>query len=104
MDMSIKSPEELQQLLGEGIRSQRIAAQLTQRDLAAKAGVSNQAVAKLERAEGSTVGTLVRVLHALKATQIIESLAAKPQVSPLALLRSALPPQRVRHHRKNPNA
>jgi transcriptional regulator with XRE-family HTH domain len=104
MDISIKSPEELQQLLGEGVRAQRIARELTQRDLAAKAGISSQAVAKLERAKGSTVETLVRVLHALRATQIIETLAAQPQVSPLALLRSARPPQRVRHRRANPNA
>lgn len=104
MDISIKSPEELQQLLGEGIRAQRIARELTQRDLAAKAGISSQAVAKLERAEGSTVETLVRVLHALKATQLIETLAARPQVSPLALLRSAQPPQRVRRRRVNPSA
>jgi len=102
MDLSIKSPEELQQLLGAGIRAQRIARELTQHDLASKAGISKQAVAKLERAEGSTVETLVRVLHALKATQIIENLAARPQVSPLALLRSAQPPQRVRHRRMNP--
>jgi len=104
MDISIKSPEELQQLLGEGVRAQRIARELTQRDLSAKAGISSQAVAKLERAKGSTVETLVRVLHALRATQIIETLAAQPQVSPLALLRSARPPQRVRHRRANPNA
>jgi transcriptional regulator with XRE-family HTH domain len=104
MDTSIKSPEELQQLLGMGIRAQRIARELTQHDLASKAGLSKQAVAKLERAEGSTVETLVRVLHALKATQIIENLAARPQVSPLALLRSAQPPQRVRHRRMNPAA
>ena len=57
--------------MGEGIRARRIARELTQRDLGAKAGISHQAVAKLERAEGSTVETLIRVLHALKATQII---------------------------------
>ena len=104
MDLSIKSPEELQQLLGAGIRAQRIGRELTQNDLASKAGLSTQAVAKLERAEGSTVETLVRVLHALKATHLIEQLAARPQVSPLALLRSAQPPQRVRHRRANPAA
>lgn len=104
MDISIKSPDELQQLLGAGIRSKRIARELTQLDLASKAGISKQAVAKLERAEGSTVQTLVRVLHALKATQVIENLAARPQVSPLALLRSAQPPQRVRRRRLKPTA
>jgi transcriptional regulator with XRE-family HTH domain len=104
MDISTRSPYELQQLLGTGIRAQRIARELTQSDVASKAGISKQAVAKLERAEGSTVETLVRVLHALRATQLIESLATQPHVSPLALLRSAQPPQRVRHRRMKPNA
>lgn len=104
MDASIKSPEELQRLLGEATRAQRIARGLTQSDVAAKAGISHQAVAKLERAEGSTVETLMRVLHALKATQLLESLAAQPQVSPLALLRSSTPTQRVRHRRPTPGS
>jgi transcriptional regulator with XRE-family HTH domain len=103
MDISIKSPEDLQRLLGKGIRAQRISREFTQRDVAAKAGISPQAVAKLERGEGSTVETMVRVLHALKSTQLIESLAAQPQVSPIALLRSAQPPQRVRHRRADSN-
>jgi transcriptional regulator with XRE-family HTH domain len=91
-------------LLGEATRAQRIARALTQKDVAAKAGLSHQAVAKLERGEGSTVETLVRVLHALRATQLIESLTAQPQVSPLALLRHPKPPQRVRHRRQAPEA
>jgi|SRR5882724_12027354 len=98
MDSSIKSPEDLQHLLGKGIRAVRIRRQFTQQDVAAKAGISHNAVAKLERGEGSTVETLVRVLHALKSTDMIENLAP-PQVSPLAILKSPKPPQRVRRRR-----
>jgi transcriptional regulator with XRE-family HTH domain len=96
MDTSIKSPQELQAQLGQGIRTLRIGRQLTQRDLASKSGLSLKAVAQLERAEGSSVETLVRVLHALKATDLIENIAPSPRVSPLALLRSPRPLQRVR--------
>jgi transcriptional regulator with XRE-family HTH domain len=99
MEPSVKSPADLQQQLGAGIRALRISRQLTQRDLAGKAGVSHQSVAKLERAAGSTVETLVRLLHALNATELITNLAPQIQVSPLALLRSPKPPQRVRHRR-----
>src|SRR4051812_32951452 len=95
----IKSPADLQSDLGRAIRALRISRRLTQRDLAAKANISPLAVAKLERAEGSNVTTLVRVLHALDAAEFIQHLAPTPQVSPLALLRSAEAPQRVRRHR-----
>jgi transcriptional regulator with XRE-family HTH domain len=104
MSKDIKSPEELRAQLGAGIRSLRIGRELTQRELSAKAGVSPNAVANLERAEGSSVETLVRVLRALNATDFIESLAPRPQVSPLALLRSPEPPRRVRHRRPAPPA
>ena len=100
----MKSPQELQTQLGEGIRALRIRRQLTQSDLVARSGASISAVTKLERGEGSTVETLVRVLHALKATELIDNMAPEPQVSPLALLRSPRPPRRVRHARPAPPA
>ncbi len=76
----------------------------TQAQVAAKAGLSAKAVATLERGEGSSLETFVRVLQALKATQGIEGLAPRPQVSPLALLRSPKPPQRVRHRASDQRA
>jgi transcriptional regulator with XRE-family HTH domain len=103
MNEQLKTPQELQIQLGKGVRAVRISQGLTQRDLARKAGVSPKAVAQLERAEGSAVETLVRVLRSLKVTDFIEGLAPTPQVSPLALLRSPKAPQRVRHRRPRPN-
>lgn len=97
MDISIKSPEELQRKLGEGTRAVRVSRNLTQQELAAKAGLSHKSVAKLERGEGSAVETLIRVLHALKATDFIENLVSRPTISPMALLKSPKPAQRVRH-------
>lgn len=99
MDMSIQSPEDLQRELGKAVRSLRVSQHLTQQDVAAKAGASHKSVAKLERGEGSTVETFVRILRALKATQLIGNLAPQSQISPLALLRSPEPRQRVRHRR-----
>jgi transcriptional regulator with XRE-family HTH domain len=99
MSDHIKTPGELQKELGAGIRNLRINRRLTQRELAAKAGISPLAVAKLERAEGSNVTTLIRALHALEATDFINQMAPAAQVSPLALLRAPAAPQRVRHRR-----
>ncbi len=82
------------------MRAVRIGQGFTQRDLAAKAGVSPKAVAKLERGEGSTVETLIRMLRALRSTGFIDAMAPHPQVSPLALLRSPEPPRRFRRRRQ----
>ena len=48
-----------------------------------------------EAGAGSTLDTLVRVLKAMDATNALNTLVPEPQVSPLALLRSARPRRRV---------
>jgi transcriptional regulator with XRE-family HTH domain len=97
MDHAMKTTEELERTLGAGVKALRIAQPWTQRQLATKAGVSVGAVANLERGKGSSTETFVRLLQAMKATHLLENLAPRPLVSPLALLRSVEPVQRVRH-------
>ncbi len=104
MDYSSKTPDELQVILGKQLKTLRIAQHWTQRQLAAKAGLSLGAVANIERGEGSSVETLVRILQAAKAAPWLETLAPRPQVSPLALLRSPKPAQRVRRRSGEPLA
>ena len=104
MSTQLKTPQELQADLGEGMRALRIAQKMTQKDLALKAEVSPKAVAQLERAEGSSVETLIRALRALRATDFIGNMAPQPEVSPLALLHSPRPLQRVRRRRPAPSA
>lgn len=101
MEEIINTPKELQEELGQGIRTLRIRRRLTQKDLAAQAGIFHKSLANLERGTGSTVETLVRILNALGATHVIKNLAPEPQISPLALLQSSKVPQRVRYRRRS---
>ena len=87
MDLSYKTPEELQTVLGERLRAIRLSRNLAQRDLAGKAGLSLRALINLEAGEGSTVESLVRVLKALNVADAIELLAPQPKVSPLQILK-----------------
>jgi transcriptional regulator with XRE-family HTH domain len=96
MDHSAKTTAEQERTLGAGVKALRVAQPWTQRQLAAKAGVAIGSVATLERGEGSSIATLVRVLEAMKATPWLETLAPQSLASPLAPLRSAKPVQRVR--------
>jgi transcriptional regulator with XRE-family HTH domain len=95
MDLSYKTPEELQVVLGERLRAMRLSRNLTQRELADKGGLSLRALINLEAGEGSTVESLVRILKALDATDAIELLAPQPQVSPLQMLKQGAQVRRV---------
>jgi transcriptional regulator with XRE-family HTH domain len=98
-DINSKTPSELQTLLGERLRRLRLTRALDQRTTAEKAGISEKALRNLEGGHGSTVETLLRALKALDSLDGIEMLSPEPTVNPLALLRSAKLPQRVRRPR-----
>ena len=100
MDMTFKTPKELQTELGDRIRKLRLSRNMDQRGTADKAGVSEKALRNLETGRGSTVETLLRALKALNFLQGIEMLAPEVTIDPLALLRSSKPQQRVRRPRK----
>ena len=86
-DQNGRSPEEIAAALGERVRALRLAADLTQSVVADKAGVSERSLRDLEGGQGSTVQTLVRVLKALGAEDVIDALVPRPAVSPLQLLK-----------------
>lgn len=95
------TPRESQADLGQRLRTYRLTRAIRQADLAANAGVSIRAVQSIESGAGSTVETLIRVLRALGLDDAIESIAATPSVSPIALLqRSNKVPQRVGRARR----
>ena len=100
MDQSAKTPDELQKQLGERLKARRISRNFSQAQLAEKAGVSLKTLRNLEHGDGSSVETLVRTLKALDATNALDLLVPIPTVSPLAILRNATAPQRVRRPRR----
>lgn len=99
-DLSFKSAEELQGLLGERLQSLRLAKNLDQRTTAEKAGISEKTLRNLEAGRGSSLESLLRVLKALDSLDGIEMLAPRPSVNPIALLRSPQMRRRARHPRE----
>jgi transcriptional regulator with XRE-family HTH domain len=100
MDLSLKTAQELQEQLGVGLRGIRLSKNLTQKELSEKAGIAIRSLTTLENGQGSSVDTLVRVLKALDATDVVERLAPQPTISPMALLNTPTPPRRARKPRK----
>jgi transcriptional regulator with XRE-family HTH domain len=85
----VKTPTELEAALGRGIRARRIAAGLSQTELADRANVSVGAIHHLERGKGASTRTLTRALAALGAEGWIDQLAPPPPTfNPLDLLES----------------
>nr|WP_231966773.1 helix-turn-helix transcriptional regulator [Terriglobus roseus] len=74
----------------------RLSRNLDQVSTAERAGISEKALRNLESGRGSTIETFLRVLKALDSLDGLDLLVPTPTVSPLALLRSSKPRQRVR--------
>ena len=92
----MKTPAELEVALGKGIREHRIAAGLSQAELADRANVSVGAIHHLERGKGASTKTLTRALAALGADGWIDQLAPPPPTfNPLDLLESRTREARV---------
>ncbi len=104
MFMSQKTTDEWEVRLGEQVRAVRIAADLSQRELARLANLSETAVRTLERGGGSTTRTLVAVTRVLGRERWLDEFDDRPSgPSPIELLRESrrLPvaPRRVRRQR-----
>lgn len=94
MDNPSLTTSEMLQRLGERVREFRLRENISQQEVAAKAGVAERTVRALERGHG-TVETLVRVLRAINAPDPLGQLIPPVQISPMALLRSPKPPKRA---------
>jgi transcriptional regulator with XRE-family HTH domain len=98
--MEEKSTEEWESRIGEQVRALRIAALLSQDELAERANISTGSVRALERGTGSSLKTLVRVSRVLDRTPWLETLDPRgTSMSPIEQLRErrrlSARPQRV---------
>jgi transcriptional regulator with XRE-family HTH domain len=72
--------------LGRRLAQFRLDRNVTQRELAAEAGVSLPTVQRLEGGRGATLTALVRVLRALDLLEGLEALVPEPLPSPIEQL------------------
>ncbi len=71
--------------LGTRVRRERIARNLKQKELAAMAAISQDALSSLENGRPVTTQTLAKTLHALGYRDALENLLPPPVVSPIDL-------------------
>ena len=102
MFISFQTTAETCATLGQRARQARLSQNLTQADLAGRAGISLGAVRKLEDGGHTTLATFVKCVQALGAAQELENLLS-PQVTSIAQMeRESEGAVRKRARRSNP--
>ena len=99
--LAVSSPAEIALSIGENIRSLRLQKNLTQRALAAHAGVSLTALRHLEAGQGANLGTLIRIVRSLDRQEWLESLAPRITLNPLHMTPTHTARRRARSRRPN---
>lgn len=74
---------------GAQVRRARLIEDVTQKELAERANITQATLQKLESGKGSSLKTIVKVLHALGREDWLGTLEPEPAVSPLRLAREA---------------
>lgn len=74
VDFAFATQEEILRELGERLRTQRLAQSLTQKDLAAMAGLALGTVKTLERSGSCSLETLIRVVQVLGLSDELQRL------------------------------
>lgn len=82
MDLTLSKPDEIVKLLCERLRKERLLQQMTQADVAARAGIGVNTVSNLESGRNVGLENLVRVAMVLGRGKELEALFA-PQIDSL---------------------
>lgn len=86
MEVLTKSPAALTEELGERLRQARLNGDLTQAEVAERAGVSRKIVLNAEKGKAQ-LESFVAIMLALNLTEQLDLFLPKPQVSPVQLIK-----------------
>jgi transcriptional regulator with XRE-family HTH domain len=84
-----RSDPEIARELGRRLARVRKSAGLTQGDAAERAGLDRTTISRAERGDNPNLLTVVRLLRVYGRLDALESFIPEPDVSPMALVRSA---------------
>ena len=98
----ISTPQELEIMLGDSLKTWRLQKNLDRHTLCDQAGISESALRHLEGGQGSTLKTLIRVVRALGRESWLASIAPPVSINPLHRVREKQTRQRAsrRQHDK----
>jgi len=83
IDFSVATSDQIEAALCRRLEGIRLSRNITQAQLAEEAGVSPRTIGRLEKGEGVSLDTFIRVLKALGIQHSLEALLPDPTVRPI---------------------
>ncbi|MBU1049166.1 helix-turn-helix domain-containing protein [Candidatus Bipolaricaulota bacterium] len=83
IDFSLAASDQIEAALGSQLEHIRLARNMTQAQVAKESGVSLRTIRRLEKGQGVSLDTFIRVLAALGVQGNLESLLPDPTVRPV---------------------
>ena len=97
----MKTTGEWEGELGRQVRSLRLRHNIDQQQLAERAGIALNSVKNIEGGKGATLRSLIQILRVLNRAEWIQALAPPVSISPLQMLKTRKPRQRVSRSEKH---
>lgn len=83
IDFTIANSNQIEAALCRQVENIRLTRNITRKKLAAEAGISERTVARLEKGEGVSLDTFIRILIAFGLQQNLKTLLPDPTVRPV---------------------
>ena len=83
IDLSLATSEQIEKALGDRIEQIRLSRNITQQMLADEAGISLRTIRRLEKGEGTSLDTFIRVLIAFGIQENLKNILPDPNARPL---------------------
>ncbi len=83
IEFSVATSNQIEAALCKRLESIRLSRNITQAQLAVEAGVSPRTIGRLEKGQGVSLDTFIRVMMALGIQQNLEALLPDPTVRPI---------------------
>ncbi|MBU3948574.1 MAG: helix-turn-helix domain-containing protein [Proteobacteria bacterium] len=83
IDFALATSNQIEAALCKRLESIRLSRNITQAQLAEEAGVSLRTIGRLEKGQGVSMDTFIRILMALSIQQNLEALLPDPSVRPI---------------------
>ena len=90
--------EQIESEIGKRLESARLVQNISQQDLAEKAGVSRRTIGRMENGQGVSFNTLIRIMRALNLTNQLEDLVPSLDIRPIDRVKK----KQVRKHASSP--
>jgi putative transcriptional regulator len=101
LDWEIMSNHQIEVEMGDRIRRRRLEMNISQTELARRAGIARRTITSVETGGGCSLLTLIALVRALRSLDWLEQFLPEPEISPMALLAESEGKYHVKRARKH---